>query len=108
MSTMKRRRFTQEFKDQAVDLVRLGQSIRDVAEQLGIGKSNLHRWVLKADHKDQAAQGGGAVDVAVGDVNEADELRRLKRENDRLKLENDILKKAAVILGTKKSASAGK
>lgn len=102
MSTMNRRRFTQEFKDQAVELVRLGQTIRDVAEQLGIGKSNLHRWVLAADHKDQAAQGGGAVEGAAGNLHEADELRRLKREVDRLKLENDILKKAAVILGTKR------
>ena len=31
----------------------------------------------------------------------ADELRRLRRENAKLKIENDILKKAAVILGTK-------
>jgi transposase-like protein len=30
-----------------------------------------------------------------------DEVRRLRREITRLKLENDILKKAAVILGTK-------
>jgi len=105
---MKRRRFTQEFKDQAVELVRLGQPIRDVAEQLGIGKSNLHRWVLTADHKDQSAQGGGGVGGAVGTPDEAAELRRLRREVDRLKLENDILKKAAVILGTKKPASDGK
>jgi transposase len=32
---------------------------------------------------------------------EADELRRLRREIANLKLENDILKKAAVILGTR-------
>jgi transposase-like protein len=29
------------------------------------------------------------------------ELARLRRENSHLKLENDILKKAAIILGTK-------
>jgi len=108
MNTMRRRRFTQEFKDQAVELVQFGRSVRDVAEELGIGKSNLHRWVIKAEGKDQAAQGGGAGDVAEGDVSEADELRRLRREVDRLKLENDILKKAAVILGTKKPGRDGK
>ena len=39
---------------------------------------------------------------------EADELRRLRRENANLKLENDILKKAAVILGTKPQSFAGR
>jgi transposase-like protein len=38
----------------------------------------------------------------------ADDLRALRRENAHLKMENDILKKAAVILGTKTQASSGK
>ena len=38
---------------------------------------------------------------AVGEEPVADELHRLRRENTHLKLENDILKKAAVILGTR-------
>ncbi len=38
---------------------------------------------------------------SLGEEPVADELRRLRREIAHLKLENDILKKAAVILGTK-------
>ena len=38
----------------------------------------------------------------------ADELRRLRREIASLKLENDILKKAAVILGTKPQQAAAR
>jgi transposase-like protein len=38
----------------------------------------------------------------------ADELRSLRRENSILKMENDILKKAAVILGTKAQPHSGK
>ena len=38
----------------------------------------------------------------------APELRRLRRENASLKLENDILKKAAVILGTKPLGQAAR
>ena len=37
---------------------------------------------------------------AEGEHNEADELRRLRRENARLRSENVILKKAAIIIGT--------
>ena len=42
---------------------------------------------------------------AVGEEPAADELPRLRREILTLKLENDILKKAAVILGTRAQPS---
>jgi transposase-like protein len=35
-------------------------------------------------------------------------LRELRRENARLQAENDILKKAAIILGTKPQASSAR
>ena len=64
MTTVSRKRYTSEFKAQAVELVGLGKPVPAVAE-----------------------------------------LRRLRREITHLKLENDILKKAAVILGTKPQPS---
>ena len=39
---------------------------------------------------------------------EADDLRALRRENAQLRMENDILKKAAIILGTKNPHSSAK
>lgn len=36
------------------------------------------------------------------------EMRALRRENAQLRMENDILKKAAVILGTKSPANSAK
>lgn len=94
MKTTTRRRFTNEFKAQAVELVALGKPVPEVAEDLGIGTSILYRWVGKPS---QLGSGGVR---AVGEEAAADELRRLRREHADLKLENDILKKAAVILGT--------
>jgi transposase-like protein len=44
----------------------------------------------------------------LGEEPAADKLRRLRREIANLKLENDILKKAAVILGTKPQSCAGR
>ena len=41
---MTRRRFTAEFKAQAVELVKLGKPVPEVAEELGIGTSILYRW----------------------------------------------------------------
>lgn len=106
MKTVIRKRYSREFKEQAVALVKLGRQVPEVAQELGIGTSLLYRWT-RSHRQDQApeatsscSQFGGAVQRAVGESDEAAELRRLRRENAHLLLENDILKKAAVILGT--------
>jgi len=71
----------------------------------GIGTSILYGWVRKDSQSAQLGSGGLR---AVGEEPAADELRRLLRENANLKLENDILKKAAVILGTKAQLGAAR
>ena len=45
---------------------------------------------------------------AAGERSEADELRALRREVTLLRQENDILKKAAVILGTRLPTNSAK
>jgi transposase len=99
MKPVTRKRYTAEFKAQAIELVALGKPVTEVAEELEIGTSVLYRWVLKGGAV--PAQLGSAGLRAAGEEPAADELRRLRRENDHLKLENDILKKAAIILGTR-------
>jgi len=98
MKAVTRKRYTAAFKAQAVGLVGLGKPVSDVARDLGISEGVLYGWVRKGS---QAAHLGSAGLRAVGEEPTADEVRRLRRENTQLKLENDILKKAAVILGTK-------
>lgn len=97
MITVIRKRYTAEFKAQAINLVELGKSVSDVAQDLGIGSSILYGWVRKQGQPPQLGSGGGR---AAGEEPGADELRRLRRQLAHLQLENDILKKAAVILGT--------
>jgi transposase len=97
IKSVTRKRYSAEFKAQAVALVGLGKPVREVAEDLGIGVGILHKWV--GQHSQPAQLGSGGL-RAVGEEPATDELRRLRRENANLKLENDILKKAAVILGT--------
>ena len=94
MRTVIRKRYTAEFKAQAVELVKVGRPVRAVAEELEVGVSLLYGWVQKAVPLVRGEAG------AIGDMPSADEWRRLRREIAQLKLENDILKKAAVLLGT--------
>ena len=105
MKAVTRKRYTVEFKAQAIELVRMGKRVSEVAEDLEIGTNILYRWVGKGA---QSAQFGSEGGRAAGEEPAADELRRLRRENANLKLENDILKKAAVILGTKPQPFAGR
>ena len=86
----KRRRFTKEFKDDAVRLVRLGNSsITEVAKSIGVHRTQLSDWVKQAEI--DGAGGGSAVLTTA----ERDELTRLRRENKQLSMERDFLKRAA-------------
>ena len=96
-----RRRFTPEFKQQAVDMVGNGRSVPEVAIDLEIGSDLLYRWRRELTAQPpQATQVGSEAQRAVGEEGAADELRRLRAEVKLLRSENVILKKAAVILGT--------
>lgn len=80
-----RRKFTPEFKAEAVALVEAsGGNIAAVAKELGIYDSSLGNWVRQAR---EGAEGGPSVE-------ERAEIRDLKRELDRVKRERDILAKA--------------
>jgi len=105
MTTVSRRRYSSEFKAQAVGLVNNGKSVPEVAQDLEISEGVLYAWVRQ---ENGSAQLGSAGPQAVGERSAADELCRLRRENANLKLENDILKKAAVILATKPQQRPGR
>jgi len=84
-----RRRFTAEFKAQAVRrLLEGGKGLAEVATELGLSPGRLGSW--RAEH----LAAGSAEALALRKAEEA-EMLRLKRENKRLEEENLILKKAA-------------
>ena len=104
MNLAPRKRYTPEFKAQAVELLSTGKPVSQVAEELCISSDLLYSW----RHRSQLAQLGSAGARAVGERSEADELRALRREITLLRQENDLLKKAAVILGTRLPSNSGK
>jgi transposase len=102
MSKRRRKTYTQEFREGAVDLLRTsGQPLSQVARELGVSVASLRNW------KNQfLGASAGLADGALGDdglpVASAKELwddnQRLLRENLHLKRQREILKKAASIL----------
>lgn len=97
MKSKPRRRYTAEFKAQAVELLETGRPVPELAAELGISTNLLYSW----KHASQRSQVGSGGQRAEGEQDAADELRALRREVARLRVDNDILKKAAIILGTK-------
>lgn len=85
----RRRTFTDEFKREAVALTESpGQTVRQVAKDLGIGESLLQRW------RRQTRREGSAAFPGVGNARD-EEVARLKRELAQVKRERDFLRDAA-------------
>ncbi len=88
MTKTTRAQYTLEFKQEAVRLVRGGQSIATAARTLGLVEQTLHNWV-KAERQGRL---NGADKKAVSA--EQMEISRLRAELARVKMERDILGKA--------------
>ena len=88
--TKSRKRYTDEFK---VDAVRLvldeGLSKAEVSRRLGVGQDSLGKWV-----RAYKSTNGNAFTGKVELTEEQKELRRLRIENRELRMEREILKKA--------------
>jgi len=104
MKSKPRKRYTDEFKTQAVELLDTGKPVSQLAEELCISSNLLYNWRLSS----QRAQAGGNGGRVLAAVPETEDLRFLRRENAVLRQENDILKKAAIILGTRPQPNSGK
>ena len=86
MSQPKRPSFTEEFKREAVRLTQTSDpTVRQVAEDLGIGFSTLSKW--KRTFHEEGLLSGPHDDVTK-------ELARLRKENNYLRQERGLLKKA--------------
>lgn len=88
----KRKRFTREFKLEAIRLLEAGEKkAAELARELGVPRNRLYKW-----QEELKAKGGEAAFPGHGrrGAREA-ELARLKCENAQLREDNDILKKAA-------------
>jgi transposase len=97
-----RRRFSREFKLEAVRQLQAGSRLADVARALGVNPTVVRRWEaqVKVDPA-TAFPGNGRV------AREEDELQRLRKEVIQLRAERDFLKKVAAYF-TQESRAASR
>jgi len=83
----RQKRYSPEFKRQAIELVQTsGRPAIQIAKELGIPDQTLNGWLLKAEGRPPATS---TVETP------EEELKRLRKDNERLRMERDFLKKAA-------------
>ena len=85
-----RRKFTKEFKQEAVRLMAdRGLTVAQASRDLSVSENSLYLWKKEfAEHGEKAFPGNGSPIEA--------ELARLRRELETVKRERDILKKATI------------
>lgn len=94
MAKRERRVFTDEFKQQMVQLYENGKPRADILKEYDLSASAFDRWVKQS-------RTTGSFKESDNRTDEQNELLQLRKENQRLKMENDILKQAALIFGRK-------
>lgn len=100
MTKATKRRFTDEFKREAVALWEAsGRMQTEVASELGIMPTMLRRWQRKLEEGGVPASPAAKPPISsmASPADQASEVSRLRRELDRARMERDILKKAVGI-----------
>ena len=95
MSKKKRRKYTDEFKQEAVRLVTVqGYKVSEAARNLGVNANLLSVW--KRKYSDESSDTELTEDEQM-------ELARLRGEIKKLRMERDILKKATAFFANEKN-----
>jgi transposase len=83
-----RKKYSREFKLEALRQTDMGKSVAEVARQLEIPAHQLYKWRSELDKKQKEAFPGSGHETPNA------ELEALRREVKRLRMERDILKKS--------------
>ena len=89
-----RRTYTDEFKNQLVQLHLNGKRKCDITREYDIVPSLLNKWIKQSSNSGSFKEKDNRSD-------EEQELIELRKQNKQLLMENDILKQAALIIGRK-------
>ena len=88
----KHRNFTDEFKQQVVQLYEAGKPRSEIIKEYDLTLSVFGNWIRQYKNS-------GSFKEKDNRTPEQEGIIRLRKENQRLAMENDILKQAALIIG---------
>lgn len=91
MSSKNGIRYSDEFKQQIVDLYHSGKSVIDLSSEYGVSTVTIYKWI-----KDLSF-----IEVSSEETMTAKEYQAMKKRIAQLEMENEILKKATAIFARK-------
>jgi transposase len=89
------RKYTKEFKQEAINLTLKSPSISHTARELGVPMATLHTWVQQLSKVTDKLTNSNAMQKHSDIAKLLEENRRLNKELAIIKEEKEILKKAA-------------
>ena len=84
-------RYTEEFKQQIIDLHRSGITVTSLSREYGVSTVTIYKWL-----KDLSQ-----VEISSEESLTAKEFQAMKKRISQLEMENEILKKATAIFAKK-------
>ena len=94
MTKRERRTFTQEFKEQIVQLYLNGKPRKEIISEYDLTPSSLDKWISQQRTSGSFKEKDNLTPDQV-------KLAEVMKRNKQLEMENDILKQAALIMGRK-------
>lgn len=92
MAHRKQQRYTNEFKQQIVDLYHAGTPVIQLAREYGLVEQTIYKWIKNLSP---------IIGTDEGDTVSLKEYKELQKKMDQLEMENEILKKATAIFARK-------
>ena len=92
MAHRKQQRYTNEFKQQIVDLYNAGTPVSQLAREYGLVEQTVYKWIKNLSP---------IVKNDEGDTVSLKEYKELQKKMAQLEMENEILKKATAIFARK-------
>lgn len=85
-------RYSDEFKQQIVDLYNSGSSVTSLSREYGVSNVTIYQWIKQLS----------SIKISSNEEMTAKEYQAMKKRISELEMENDILKKATAIFARKR------
>jgi len=96
---MRKKTYTEDFKKMIIEVYNTGKPIKEICEEYGVSTTSLNNWINQVQPKEKISK-KPIITTNKNKNNErkdAEEISKLKKENEKIKMELEILKKAIAI-----------
>ena len=99
---MRRKLYTEDFKKMIIQVYNTGKPIKEICEEYGVSTASLNNWINQVQPKEKISKkpiitANKNKNNELKDKKDAEEISKLRKENEKVKMELEILKKAIAI-----------